>query len=281
MKIALKLNKSVQENAAIYFEKAKKAKKKLDGALEAIERSKKKLEKEKKKFDKEQSIHEEKQKDAAKKRIKKYWFEKFRWFTSSEGFLVIGGRDATTNEIVIKKNTLSDDVVFHTDMSGSPFFVVKSDVTMKEIGKEKKASNKVTEITLNEAANATVVFSKAWKLGMSASEVFHVTPEQVTKTANAGEYLQKGSFMIRGKTNYLSAGTMEVAIGVLHLDNGDVVISGPESAISNQTKDFIVLQQGKDKVSDIAKIVRNKFGGELDEIIRMLPAGAFKIKKKR
>lgn len=281
MKIILKLNKSVQENAAIYFEKAKKAKKKLDGAVEAIERSRKKLEKEQAKYQKESEKQEQKAEKAAMKRTKKYWFEKFRWFVSSEGFLVIGGRDATTNEIVIKKNTIEGDIVFHTDMSGSPFVVVKSSISMKEVGKEEKATKKPTEITLDEGANATVIFSKAWKLGMSASEVFYVNPDQVSKSANAGEYLQKGSFMIRGKTNYLDAGIMEVAVGVLHTDEGDVVISGPESAISMQTKDYIVLQQGKDKVSDIAKLVRKQFGGELDEIIRMLPAGAFRVKKTR
>ncbi|MBT4540974.1 DUF814 domain-containing protein [Candidatus Woesearchaeota archaeon] len=283
MKIILKLNKTVQENAAIYFEKSKKAKKKLDGALEAIEKSKKKLEKEKAKFEEEQVLENEKQKKAANKRIKKHWYEKFRWFVSSEGFLVIGGRDATTNEIVIKKHTDNDDIVFHTDMSGSPFFVVKSKIKIKD-GKETKTTKKPTEITLQEVANATVVYSRAWKLGMSASEVFHVLPEQVTKSANTGEFLPKGAFMIRGKTTYMKAGKMEVAIGIKEFDeNGKkviIVISGPESAISNQTKDFIVLQQGKDKVSDIAKKVRKKFGGELDDIIRALPSGAFSIRKR-
>ena len=31
------------------------------------------------------------------------WYEKFRWFTSSEGFLVVAGKDTVSNEVLIKK----------------------------------------------------------------------------------------------------------------------------------------------------------------------------------
>ncbi|MBT5272069.1 DUF814 domain-containing protein [Candidatus Woesearchaeota archaeon] len=281
MKIILKLNKTVQENAAIYFEKAKKAKKKLDGALEAIERSRKNLEKEKKKYEKDQEKEKVK---PVKREVKKQWYNKFRWFVSSEGFLVIGGRDATSNEIVIKKHTDKEDVVFHTDMSGSPFFVVKSNTQINDEGKEVKATKKPTKITLQEVSDATASFSRAWKLGMSTLEVFHVTPEQVTKTANPGEFLPKGAFMIRGKTTYLKPTKMQVAVGIKETEEKGKkviqVVSGPVSAISKQTKDFIVLEQGRDKVSDIAKTVRKKFGGELDDIIRALPSGGFRLKKR-
>lgn len=39
------------------------------------------------------------------KRVKKEltWYEKLRWFVTSDNFLVIGGRDANTNEAVVKK----------------------------------------------------------------------------------------------------------------------------------------------------------------------------------
>jgi len=51
------------------------------------------------------------------KEINKEWYEKFRWFISSDDFLILGGRDATSNEIVIKKHTEKNDLVFHR-----PFF---------------------------------------------------------------------------------------------------------------------------------------------------------------
>ena len=30
---------------------------------------------------------------------KPYWFEKFHWFVSSDGYLVLAGRDAQQNEV--------------------------------------------------------------------------------------------------------------------------------------------------------------------------------------
>ena len=109
-RLILNLKKSIEENASDYFEKAKKIKKKMKGAQDALKKSLKKLkelEAKKEKYDKE----EEKGKKLRER--KKEWYEKFRWFLSSDGFLVIGGRDATSNEIVIKKHTEKNDLVFH------------------------------------------------------------------------------------------------------------------------------------------------------------------------
>lgn len=289
MELTLHLDKTVEQNAAIYFEKSKKAKKKLEGATAALEESRKKLASlEKEKKEKDKAVQQVEQN--LKTKTKSEWYEKFRWFISSEGFLVIGGRDSTTNEIVIKKFTDKEDIVFHTDMAGSPFFVIKC-------AEEKKKGKSPGEITLQETANATAIFSRAWKLGMSTLDVFYVSPEQLSKTPQSGEYLVKGAFIIRGKTTYLKPDKMEVAIGITRItideknneqdgernDKGASsykIISGPESSISKQTKEYIVLEQGREKPSDIAKLFKKKFGGEIDDIIRILPSGGFKVKKR-
>ena len=270
MKISLDINKSVDENASLYFEKAKKAKKKLKGTLEALERTKQQIEKLKKQQDSEiKKLEAEEKLEEKKKARKTEWHEKFRWFYSSEGFLCVGGRDATTNEIVIKKHADADDIVFHTDMAGSPFFVVKADEN-KKIGKK----------TLQEAADATASFSRAWKLGMLSSDVFHVKPEQVSKEAQSGEYLTRGAFMIKGKTTYIKP-TIEVAVSI---DNKERIICGPVSAIkANKEKkaDVIILRQGDKKPSDIAKTIKAKLkcDNDLDEIIRMIPSGNSEVVK--
>jgi predicted ribosome quality control (RQC) complex YloA/Tae2 family protein len=118
MRIKLDVTKSLEKNAEVYFEKSKKAKHKLKGATEALQKTKDKLTR----------LEAESKIEVVKKAaVKREWYEKFRWFFSSEGFFCIGGRDAVTNEIVIKKHTEKDDIVFHTAMAGSPFFVVKTE----------------------------------------------------------------------------------------------------------------------------------------------------------
>ncbi len=259
MEIAFDLTKSVDENAGKYYDLAKKAKKKLEGAKEALEDSKKKLEKlnqQEEKF----LIEEEKKK--AKRNKKREWYEKFHWFISSEGFLCIGGKDATSNEIIVKKHAEKGDIVFHTDMAGSPFFIIKGG---KEAGEE----------TLKETSQAVGVYSRAWKLGHTTADVFYVKPDQVTKEAQSGEHLSKGSFMVYGKTNYLHP-KLEYAIGLLN----EEIIGGPVNAIKKSTKNYVVVISGKEKKSSLAKKIKSKLkGGDLDDIIKFLPAGGGQIRK--
>ena len=262
MQITLNFTKTIHENAGIYFDKAKKAKKKLEGAKKALEISKQKL---------QTALHEqhkveqkvEAHKTAVQNVPKKEWYEKFHWFYSSDGFLVIGGRDAITNELVIKKHTAPKDLIFHTDLQGSPFFVIKTE------GKEP------SEWTINETAAATAIYSRAWKLGFVNVKVGWVTPEQVTKTAKAGEYVERGAFVITGKMHYVDH-DMRFAFGVQQ----GRIIAGPYAAIKAHAEHFVEIVQGEQKPSDLAKTLRSQFkAGTIDEIIRMLPAGNVKIKK--
>jgi predicted ribosome quality control (RQC) complex YloA/Tae2 family protein len=260
MEIEIDLKKSVDENAGVYFNLAKKAKKKLEGAENALKDSQKKLDQLKKQ---EEKFWKEEEKKQEKIERKKEWYEKFHWFISSEDFLCIGGKDATTNEIIIKKHTDKDDLVFHTDMAGSPFFIIKN-------GQE------ASEATIEETAQAVAVYSRAWKLGHTTADVFYVKPEQVSKEAQSGEYMSKGSFMVRGKSTYLHP-KLQYAIGLLN----EEIIGGPVNAIKKRTKNFILVMSGKEKKSSLAKKIRSKLkGGDLDDIIKFLPAGGAEIKKK-
>jgi len=266
MEIKLDLRKSVEQNASDYFDKAKKAKRKIEGINKALIRFEKQhsdmVHKKEEALAKEKEILERKKIKEERQKTKQ-WYEKFRWFISSEGFLCIGGRDATTNEIVIKKHTDPDDIVFHTEAPGSPFFVVKTEG--KKIGAK----------TLKEAASATAAYSKAWKMGLSSVLTYYINPDQVSKEAKAGEYIAKGSFMIYGKRNFE---TVDVQFAVGILPDGRVM-GGPVEAVKKNCGKMVILIQGKKKKSDIAKKILKEIGGDLDEIMSALPAGEFEIKK--
>ena len=268
VKLTLDITKTLEQNAANYFEKAKKAKRKIEGAEGMLERAKAKLKVLVENELKEESPPEEieEAQNRREKKAQEQWYEKFRWFVSSEDFLVVGGRDATTNEIVIKKHTDNNDVVFHTDMAGSPFFVVKS------------AGKTPGELTLQEVTNAVFTFSRAAKLGLAAAGVFWVTPAQVSKQPNQGEFLPKGAFMIRGKTNYLSP-SFDLAIG---LNEDGKIMAGPRAAVKKHCEKQLVLERDEGaKPSDTAKRIRHILGGDLDTIIRCLPSCGASIQKEK
>ena len=240
MKLSLDTTKTLEENAAFYFEKSKKAKKKLVGIEKILNITKKKLlyEQEEKK---EQRVYEA--------QAQKKWYMKFRWFFSSDGFLCIGGKDATTNDMLIKKHCEKGDLVFHTDLAGSPFFIIKAE------GKE------IPQKTKEEAAQATVSFSRAWKQGLTGAEVYAIAPEQVKKELG----LPKGSFMIHGKREYFKP-IVRLYIGL----NTEKYLE-----CSPLQKEFLLKQGGKktDTAKWLQKHCMEKYNLKfsLDEIMQILP----------
>ena len=68
--------------------------------------------------------------------------------------------------------------------------------------------------TLNEAGQMAVCYSAAWESKVVTS-AYWVESSQVSKTAPTGEYLTTGSFMIRGKKNYLPPSHLILGFGIL------------------------------------------------------------------
>jgi predicted ribosome quality control (RQC) complex YloA/Tae2 family protein len=254
MEIELDMRRSVPDNAKDFYERAKKMRGKLEGMEKAIATSKKKLE------SAADVIVEE---PAMRKRAERKWYEKFRWFTSSDGFLVLGGRDATTNEILVKKHLEPGDLVFHAQIQGAPFFIVKN-----------PDNREIPETTLRQAAQAAASYSKAWGRGMGSVDVYSVRPEQVSKSPPAGEYLPKGAFMVYGEKTWHKGIEVKAAVG---LAEGSV-IGGPPEAVAAQTKAYVQVGVGDVPQGALARQVIGRIGGgELDEIQRHLPPGTGRL----
>jgi len=205
---------------------------------------------------------------------KKEWYEKFRWFISSGGFLVIAGRDAGQNEKIVRRYLEDEDVFLHADIYGAPVVVIKTH------GKQ------IDETTLREAAEFAASFSRAWELGFSAIDVYWVKGSQVSKSPPSGLYLPKGSFMIYGKRNYLKGVKLAVAIGIT-LFNGEIkLLCGPVSSIRSHCEKYVVLAPGGMDRTEVAKrivsifteYVRRKYPQAkiripLNDVLALLPRG--------
>jgi predicted ribosome quality control (RQC) complex YloA/Tae2 family protein len=206
-------------------------------------------------------------------KAKKEWYEKFRWFFTTGEKLAIGGRDAQSNTTLIRKHLEEGDTVFHADLFGSPFFVLKG-------GKEQ------TEAEVREVAKATATFSSAWKTGLGAADVYWVAPDQVGTAGPSGEFLAHGSFAINGKKNFVTKNAVEVAVGI---DEAGRIVSGPEEAIMKIAKGHVTLVPSREKPSDTAKKVLHELTPYanaqislgVDDVLRMMPAGGGKIIRRR
>lgn len=134
------------------------------------------------------------------------WFEKFNWCLTREGVLVLSGRDAHQNEILVKRYLRKShgDVYVHADLHGAPSCIVRNPRKGREISPE----------SLREAGIMTVCRSSAWTSKVVTS-AWWVQADQVSKTAPTGEYLPTGSFMIRGKKNFLPPCRLELSFGYI------------------------------------------------------------------
>ncbi|MCP9265072.1 Ribonuclease-like protein [Dirofilaria immitis] len=87
------------------------------------------------------------------------WFEKFLWFVSSENYLVIGGRDAQQNELLVKRYLRSGDIYVHADTRGASSIIIRN----------KLGGGDIPPRTLNEAATMAICYSSAWEAKVTTS----------------------------------------------------------------------------------------------------------------
>ncbi|MBI4053576.1 MAG: DUF814 domain-containing protein [Candidatus Diapherotrites archaeon] len=270
MRLKLSLSKSLQQNASDYFGRGKAAKKKLEGLAEAESAIRDRIAALEKKT---LGLSAESGRLVPSRKRKKEWFEAFHWFFSSDNFLVIGGRDAKSNETAIKKHMLPADVFFHAEVFGAPHCIVKCE------------SGNAPRQTLEEAAIFAASFSKAWEQKLSSVDVYSASPEQVSKSAKSGESIGKGAFMVYGDRQWFRKTPIGLSIGVEKTDGGLRVVSGPGAAVKKHAAFSVLLRQGAMQKSDCAKKIlsefEKKFGRKcvaLDEIMSMLPNGGIEVK---
>lgn len=268
---------SLHKNASAYYEKAKVLRKKKEGVERAIDATREKIRTEKEKEVRVEDALMPKRKEV--RREKEGWYEKFRWFETSDGFLVVGGKDATTNEIVVKKYMDANDLFFHTQAEGAPAVIAKTG------GKE------VSEDCLREIAQFAASYSNLWKYGFYEGECYCVTGEQVSKTPPSGEYIKKGSFMVRGKRKYFKA-ALGLCIGI-EKDKSRLVACPSSDSQKKKLDNFVELEPGGDlEKNELSKEIVNFFVDSAkdekkeeikqiatqEKVLSFLPSGKSRIK---
>ena len=217
------------------------------------------------------------------KQAAKEWYERYRWFVTGDGLLAIGGRDASSNSALVRKHLTEDDIVFHAEVHGSPFFIVKNASAPAQAGS--------IEPSLLQVAQATVAFSRAWKDGLSSADAYWVLPEQIKKGAPTGQFLPKGSFVIEGKRSYVKGVEVRLAVGVTEIEGRETLVCGPEEAVKKRSLVYAVLLQGgldpmnaaKKAKAELVKAAGEGDLGEsikrmsLDDFVRALPTGQSRI----
>jgi len=301
--VTLRVADGVEKNADRLYNEAKRVEEKKNGAQEAIAETREQLERVKERRDQwdaaetdgdgggeDEEMVEEKDdidwlsRSSIPVRASEQWYERFRWFHTSDGFLVIGGRNADENEEIVKKYLDRGDLFFHAQAHGGPATVLKmtgpsesydEDITIPDSSRE-------------EAARFAVSYSSVWKDGKFAGDAYAVGADQVSKTPESGEYLEKGGFAIRGDRTYYRDIAVGVAVGIT-CQPETRVIGGPPGPIEDRAETTIAVEPGKFAQNDVAKRAyrefRERFADESfvrnvaspDRIQEFLPPGTSRI----
>jgi len=210
----------------------------------------------------------------AHRRRKPKWYERFRWFNSSDGFLVLGGRDADSNEEIYAKYLERRDLALHTDAPGAPLTVIKTE------------GQTVPESTILEAAAFAVSYSSSWKAGLAAADCYMIKGDQVSKTPEPGEFLKKGGFVIRGERTYFKDTPLGLALGIAD----GILVGGPVPAVKPRADPAVEIEPGEMNADDLAKRIYRQFSlkvedraflksvASVDQIVQFLPPGGSKMK---
>jgi len=219
--VTIYVHDNIEVNLGRYFAQSKKYKKKIAGAKAAMDRPLPK-----RVILKHQTPV-----------LKKKWFHRFRWFYTTDGVLVLGGRDAGQNEELVKKYMEGGDTFVHADVHGASIVIVK--------GKTEH---------MDEVAQFAASFSGAWKSGHFSADVYSVRPDQVSKTPEAGEYVTRGSFIVRGERHYEKSVPLGTAIG-FQTEPEVAIIGGPKMTVQLRAKYLVELKPGTFEPNDTAKKV--------------------------
>ncbi|WP_336327173.1 ribosome rescue protein RqcH [Halovenus sp. HT40] len=268
--VTLRVSDGVEKNADRLYTEAKRIEEKKQGAQEAIENTREELEAiEQRREQWEAEDHETDDEDeeddeeedvdwlnrsSVPVRKSENWYEDFRWFHTSDDFLVIGGRNADENEEIVKKYLSRGDLFFHTQAHGGPATVLKATGPSEAYDD----SIEIPDRSKEQAAQFAVSYSSIWKDSRFSADAYMVDHDQVSKTPESGEFLEKGGFAIRGDRTYFEDTPVGVAVGIT-CEPETRVIGGPPEPIRERAETVIEVEPGKYAQNDIAKRLYREF----------------------
>lgn len=175
-------------------------------------------------------------------------YKDFRWFFTSSGKLVVGGKSDEQNEIVVKE-AKNNEIVLHTKTPGSPFCVIKEmDVEDKDI---------------KEAAIFCASFSQQWKKKAKQAEVDVFTGQNIHKEKG----MKKGAFSVKDIMKKIK---VELKLYLTFQE-------GRLRCVPFET-DIAEILKGKKKKQDAALEISKKLSIPAEEVMSALPADNMEVK---
>ena len=189
-------------------------------------------------------------------------YNSYRWFFTSSSTLVIGGKNASQNDSLLKQitNTNKNFIVMHTADPGSPFCIILKEVNL--------VSNKV----ISEAGIFTGCFSQAWKKGQKEVKVDIFRSIQLFKKKG----MKAGTWTVIGKVK-----TISVPLKLVLTKQNKIYRAVPEKTVNKKDILLYLLPGKTDKEKKMNEIIQmlNEKDSKKNELLAALPAGGITFNK--
>jgi len=183
-------------------------------------------------------------------------YKKYRWFFTSSGNLVMGGKSSKQNEELVKSAD-KEDIILHTASPGSPFCIIKNP----------------SKNDIDECAVFNACFSQEWKRGKNKSEVHIFSGKYIVK--NKG--MKEGTFGIIGPVK-----KKQVELKLTLCFQNQILRAVPVKTVGQEG--MLVIMPGKiqkEKAAEnILSLLKEKFNVFVskENVLSAIPSGGFEIR---
>lgn len=197
--VDINLSQSAFANASLYFGQKKEASSKQAKVEKNSDMAMKNAEK---RVERDLAKKLKSEVDALKTFRHKYWFEKFFWFVSSEGYLCLAGRDEIQVDMIYYRH-FGDDCYFVTsDVEGALKVFILNPYPQED----------VSPTTLFQAGVFALLTSVAWNAKTSTS-AWWLKGKDVTKKEFDGSLLGPGRLNFKAAKNYMPPAQLVMGLG--------------------------------------------------------------------
>ncbi len=278
--LRLVASRPIRESAQVLFDQAKRRLPKLEGARRALSETESRL----RSLDQESASDQERMERRAAlpavgprawgtPRKKHFWFEKApRWMVSSERLVAVAGRDARSNDGVVKRYLKERDIYIHADLQGAPSVVIK---------RPAPGQGEVGEVTLREVSQWAVACSKAWRAGLASADAFWVPGDAVSKAGASGEFVAKGSWVIHGTKTFERDLPLELWLGTISFEREVLLQVAPRESFAQEGGKVlwrILPGEEKDREQTERRVAQD-LGISRERLQSLLPPGGLRAER--
>lgn len=240
-------------NARVYFESKKSAESKQIKVEKSTEFA---LKNAKKKIEQDLNNKLKNENDSLKQIRPKYWFEKFLWFVSSEGYLCLAGRDNSQIDMIYYRHFNDNDYFISSDIEGS----------LKVFIKNPFKGESIPPSTLMQAGIFAISASSAWN-GKVTTSAWLLHGADISKKDFDGTLISSGNFNYKAKKTYLPPCQLIMGFGFYWLGDEETTKKYTETRLSREEEHGlkIVMDNKKQDLEHSSKSL-NKIQSSLNEV---------------